>query len=75
MRLRRRLDNDLSPNELKDIAKNVKYNVAEMTYDELQKIAFQTLVSRVSYMDKHDLILKGWLKNVDKKITEGDSND
>jgi hypothetical protein len=71
----RRLNNDLSPNELVDIAKNIKHKVQNMCFDELKDIAFKTLTSRVSYMDKNDLILKGWLKNVDKNIIQGDNNE
>ena len=74
MKMRRRLDNDLSPNELTDITKNIKAIVEDMTYLELQKIAYEKLTYKVAYMDKHDLILQGWLKNVDKKISEGERN-
>lgn len=75
VRDKRRLDNDLSPNELFDIKNNIKSQVQNMSNYELQDTVIRTFISRVVYMDKHDLILNGWLKKVDKKTSQGDNNE
>lgn len=75
VRDKRRLDNDLSPNELFDIKNNIKSQVQNMSNYELQDTVIRTFISRVVYMDKHDLILNGWLKKVDTKTSQGDNNE
>lgn len=73
VRDKRRLNNDLSPNELFDIKNNIKSQVQNMSNYELQDVVIRTFISRVVYMDKHDLILNGWLKKVDTQINQGDN--